>query len=300
MKARSPGLVLALAIVGISFAGPLVKLSAADPIAIAVWRLGFSLIIVAGFLIATGEWRQWRNVSVRDGLLAIVAGVALAFHFAAWNASIHMTTIAASVVLVNLQPAVILVISAIFLREHPSYRQFIGIAIALLGALIIAAPDFLRSHDSTDLSTLGNILAISAAVTAAIYYSIGRSMRASYGVWAYVGLAYTACFVTLLILGVATRAPLYPQPPRELWIFAALAIGPMLFGHTGMNWALKFLPAYVVSLVILGEPIGATVLGMILPGIRQIPPLLTVVGGVVILIGVLITMRSTRESSTSV
>jgi len=297
VKPRSPGLVLALAILGISFAGPLVKLSAADPLAIAVWRLGFSLVIVAGFLIAGGEWRQWRALSVRDASLAALAGVALAFHFWAWNASVHMTTIAASVVLVNLQPAAILIISAIFLREAPSARQLIGIGIALLGALIIAIPDFVGAHDSTDMSAFGNLLALSAAVTAAIYYSIGRRLRASYGIWAYVGLAYSVCFVTLLLLAVFSRAPLWPQPPRELWIFVALAIGPMLLGHTGMNWALKYLPAYVVSVVILAEPVGATILGIVLPGIHQIPPLITVVGGVVIMVGVLITMRSTRTSS---
>jgi drug/metabolite transporter (DMT)-like permease len=64
-----------------------------------------------------------------------------------------------------------------------------------------------------------------------------------------------------------------------------------------MNWALKYLPAYVVSVVILAEPVGATILGIVLPGIHQIPPLITVVGGVVIMVGVLITMRSTRTSS---
>jgi drug/metabolite transporter (DMT)-like permease len=102
------------------------------------------------------------------------------------------------------------------------------------------------------------------------------------------------CFVTLLWLALFSRAPLWPQPPRELWIFVALAIGPMLLGHTGMNWALKYLPAYVVTVVILAEPVGATILGIVLPGIHQIPPLITIVGGIVVLCGVLITMRSAR------
>jgi drug/metabolite transporter (DMT)-like permease len=289
--------VLALALLGISFAGPLVKLSAADPLAIAVWRLGFSLVIVAGFLLASGEWREWTRLTPNHAALAAIAGVALALHFWAWNASIHMTTIAASVVLVNLQPVIIVAISALFLHESPTAQQMGGIALALLGAMIIALPGLVSSHDSTDLSAMGNLLAASAAITAAIYYSIGRYLRAYYGIWAYVGLAYTACFVTLLIFSLISRAPLAPQPPRELAIFAALAIGPMLLGHTGMNWALKFLPAYVVNLTVLGEPVGATLLGMVLPGIRQIPSLLTVVGGVIVLFGVLIAARSSRTKN---
>ena len=297
MKSRSPGWVLAAALLGISFAGPLVKLSAADPLAIAVWRLGFSLLIVAGFLVATGEWRQWRALSLRQASLASVAGIALALHFWAWNASLHMTTVAASVTLVNMQPAVIVAISAIFLRETPTRRQLAGIALAIIGALVIAMPGFAATTNGGANASLGNLLAASAAVTAAIYYSIGRYLRASLGLWAYVGLTYFACFVALSVFALIAQTPLAPQPPRELGIFAALAIGPMLLGHTGMNWALKYLPAYVVNLTALGEPVGATILAALLPGIRQIPPLMTLVGGAIVLTGVVVAARDSRAAS---
>ena len=297
MKSRSPGWVLAAALLGISFAGPLVKLSAADPLAIAVWRLGFSLLIVAGFLVATGEWRQWRALSPRQASLASVAGIALALHFWAWNASLHMTTVAASVTLVNMQPAVIVAISAIFLRETPTRRQLAGIALAIIGALVIAMPGFAATTNGGANASLGNLLAASAAVTAAIYYSIGRYLRASLGLWAYVGLTYFACFVALLAFALIAQTPLAPQPPRELGIFAALAIGPMLLGHTGMNWALKYLPAYVVNLTALGEPVGATILAALLPGIRQIPPAMTIIGGGIILAGVWIAAAGARRTS---
>ena len=218
-------------------------------------------------------------------------------HFWAWNASLHLTTIAASVTLVNMQPAIIVAISALFLHEAPTQRQLFGITIAIVGAIVIAIPNFLATGTPAQNASLGNLLAASAAVTAAIYYSIGRFLRASYGLWAYVGLTYFACFVSLLIFAAITETHLHPQPPRELEIFAALAIGPMLLGHTGMNWTLKYLPAYVVNLTTLGEPIGATILGALLPGIRQIPPLMTVVGGAIILIGVWIATRGAKQRS---
>ncbi|HYS69721.1 MAG TPA: hypothetical protein VEM14_05725, partial [Gemmatimonadaceae bacterium] len=78
---KKPFWVLGLALLGISFAGPLVRLSAADPVTIAVWRLGFSLVIVAAFLVATRQWRDWRRIDFRELLLAVGAGVALALHF---------------------------------------------------------------------------------------------------------------------------------------------------------------------------------------------------------------------------
>ena len=294
---KNPYIVLALALLGISIAGPLVRLSSADPVVIAVWRLGFSLVIVAGFLVATREWRDWRRITRREGALAVAGGVSLALHFWAWNASIHLTTIAASVTLVSLQPAVVAAISAIALREAPSRCQLLGIAIAIAGALVIAAPDVRADVALTgNRPLLGNLLAASAAVTAAIYYTIGRRLRASLGIWAYVTIVYSAAFVTLVVIGIARGIALAPQPPREMAIFAALAIGPMLIGHTGMNWALKFLPAYVVNLTVLGEPVGATLLGAFIPAIRQIPTISTIVGGAIVLTGVVIAAPRARSS----
>jgi drug/metabolite transporter (DMT)-like permease len=277
----------------------LVRLSAADPLAIAVWRLGFSLVIVAAFLAGSGEWREWRRVTRPELLLAIAAGVALALHFWAWNASIHLTTIAASVTLVNLQPAVVATISAVALREAPTRTQLWGIAIAILGALVVAAPDLFGGlAPSGNAHLLGNLLATSAAVTAALYYTIGRRLRASLGIWSYVGIVYTAAFLALVVIGLIRHVALAPQPSRELAIFAGLALGPMLLGHTGMNWALKFLPAYVVNLTVLGEPVGATLLGALIPSIRQIPSLTTLLGGAIVLSGVIITASDRSRRST--
>jgi drug/metabolite transporter (DMT)-like permease len=134
-------------------------------------------------------------------------------------------------------------------------------------------------------------------VTAAIYYTIGRSLRRSLGIWAYVALVYSTAFVTLTVVALSRGISLVPQPPREIAIFAGLALGPMLLGHTGMNWALKFLPAYVVNLTVLGEPVGATLLGALIPSIRQIPTVTTLVGGAIVLGGVIIAVGARRTTT---
>jgi drug/metabolite transporter (DMT)-like permease len=287
---RAP-LVLVVALLGVSMSGPLVRLSAAHPLAIAAWRLGFSLVVIGVALAIGGEWRQWSRLSRRELAVALGAGTMLALHFWSWNASVALTSVAASVVLVNTQPVVVALLSVVWLGEPPSRRQWLGIAVAMAGALVVALPDLRTATAAHPRALLGDALALGGALTAAAYFVAGRRLRATLDLWPYVGLVYGSCFVVLVLLALATHAPLQPQPPRELAIFAALALGPMLLGHTGLNWALKHSPAYVVNLTLLGEPVGATVLAALIPGIREIPGPFTLIGGVVVLTGILVASR---------
>lgn len=284
-----PVLVLLLALIGIAASGPLVRTSHADPLAIAVWRLGLSLVVVAAALALTGSWRELRRVGTREVAIASGAGVMLALHFWSWNASVHMTSVSSSVVLVNMHPPVVALLSAVWLREKPGRRQWIGIAVAMLGAIVVARGD---ANNSVTIdhrhALLGDMLALVGAVTVAVYFVSGRRLRVTLSLWPYVALVYGAAFVTLASISLARGVPLVGYPPRELAIFAGLAAGPMLLGHTGMNYALRFFPAYVVNLTVLGEPIGATLLAMLIPWIREMPSSSTLLGGVITLCGVLL------------
>ena len=295
MRRLPPELALVVAALGISVAAPLVRLSDAHPIAIAFWRLAFSLLFVVGALLVTGTWRELRALSRKEVGIGAAAGVMLALHFWSWNASVDLTTIAASTTLVSLQPAIVAVLSAMLLRERPLAVQVIGIMIALAGAFIISTPAlFSDSAVSGPNAGLGNSLALLGAVTASIYYLGGRRLRGGLGLWAYVAVVYGACFASLAVMALASGVQLAPQPAREIWIFIGLALGPMLLGHTAMNYALRYRPAYVVNLTVLTEPVGATLIGAALPGIREIPPLSTVFGGLVILAGIVLTVVGER------
>ncbi len=298
------GWVLGGSLLGISVAGPLTRLSSADPIAIAAGRIGFSLLAIAAMLVVTGEWRDWAKLRIGEWVLAVGAGIVLALHFWSWNASIHLTTIAASTMLgTSIQPAVVAILSILIVHETPNRKQVLGLVIATLGAVVITAPDLLNSAAepaSARNPALGNLLSITAGVAAATYITLGRRLRARLGAWSYVGIVYGAAFLALLLIGGASGITISPQPQREMLIFAALAIGPMLLGHTGMNWSLEHLPAYVVNLTLLGEPVGATILAMLIPAIHEIPRWTTLAGGAVILIGVIVVAANDRAASDAV
>ena len=283
----NPWLVLLLALLAISTSGPLVRASNADPLAIAVYRLGFSLIVVAIALVATGSWRELRDITRRELAIALGAGAMLALHFWSWNASIHLTTVAASVVLVNMHPPFVALLSTFWLREKPRAIQWAGIAIAMIGAAIVAATDAGgASGGGSTRALVGDGLALIGALTVAVYFVAGRRLRTRFGLWPYVAIVYGAAFVVLVGVAGVRAVPLAGYSGRELIIFAALAGGPMLIGHTGMNYALRYLPAYVVNLTVTGEPVGATVLAFVVPGIREVPRLGTVVGGIITILGI--------------
>jgi drug/metabolite transporter (DMT)-like permease len=305
-------LALIAAVLGVSISGPLVRLSHAEPLAIAVWRMGLTLAIVTAALVLTGGWRQYRTLAPPDLLAGAAAGVFLAMHLWSWIVSIGMTSVAASVVLVNMHPVVVALGSAFWLREKPTRTQLAGIAIALGGAALLALgdahggatgdanlaalPGALNSvaahHATSGLRALeGDALALFGAITVALYLLVGRRLRQKLDVWPYVTLVYGVCFGVLLAMALVQGSTLTRQPPHELALFAAMAIGPTIFGHTAYNWALRHVRAYVVSATVLGEPVGATLLAALIPSIAEVPGALTLAGGGVILAGILLTAR---------
>lgn len=279
----SPTWALVVAVAAISWAGPLVRYATAPALVVAAWRLLFSIAFVATVLAFSRGGRDRWPLRGREWALAVLAGILLSGHFWAWIASIRYTSVASSVVLVSTQPFFAAALSVAFLGERPTRRQWGGISIAVVGAAVIGWGDF----GAGSAALFGDFLALSAAFLAASYYVIGRRLRMKLDLWPYVGLVYGVSAVVLLGAVLALPSlPLTGYPLRDWLVFLALAAGPMLLGHTGVNYALRYLPAYVANLALLGEPIGATLLAWVLPGIREAPSLQVVAGGALILLGI--------------
>jgi drug/metabolite transporter (DMT)-like permease len=284
----APGLVLFLSVAAISWAAPLVRFTEAPALVISFWRLAFSVVLIAMVLTARGEWRALGRLRPAEWGIALLAGVFLAGHFVAWIASLALTTVAASVAIVSTAPIWVAVIGVVALGEHPSRRQWLGVLLAVAGTAWIGWGDFRGGEDALR----GDLLALLGAVLVAAYYVIGRRLRRRIDIWPYVAVVYGCATLVLLMAAAAAAVPLVQGHGRVDWtVFLALAVGPMMIGHTGQNWALRYLPAYVVNLSLLGEPIGATLLAWLLPAIAEVPPLQTLMGGALILTGILLGMR---------
>jgi len=277
-------LVLAAAVLGISSSGPLARLSQLAPLGIAIWRVALALVLVLSAVVWTGAWKEWRPLSRRDVAIAATAGVCLALHFWTWIASLGLTTVAASVLLVNLHPVVIVTGSALWLGERPTGRAVTGLAMALVGAAIVGLTGAPNADGSSP--ALGNALAVAGAITVGLYYLIGRALRAKLSLWAYTGLVYVCCLLALLAFAAWQGTALAPQSSREWGVLAAIAFGPMVLGHTGFNWSLRYVPAYVVSGLLLLEPVLASAVAWL--WMNEPLGLWTLIGGGTVLAGLVV------------
>lgn len=285
--AQSPVGILGVAVVAVSTSAILVRWSGAPSVVLAFYRVLLTTILIVPFLATRyrGVFGAFRR---QDWLVAILTGVALAIHFAAYFESLAWTSVAASVTLVQSQPVFVAIGAALVLGERIGLRKSVGILVAVAGMVAMSAGELLGGGVTVGARPLfGNGLAILGAVMAAIYVLVGRSLRQRVALVPYVLVVYAACAVTLLVVAAGQGLPLTGYGSREWLIFIGLAIGPGLFGHTLVNWALEHVESSIVSVSLLGEPVGASLLALVL--LAEIPTLATVAGAVVVLGGIYVT-----------
>ena len=108
---------------------------------------------------------------------------------------------------------------------------------------------------------------------------------------------YTVAAAALAGLAVGSGVAFTGYPTSDWAVFLALAAGPMLIGHTGLNYALKHFRATTVNVAALGEPVGATILAWLIPAIHEVPAPLALLGGAVTLGGIGLALTSGGEEA---
>ena len=285
-----PRVALAVAIVAVSTSAILIRLSDAPKGPMAFWRVAFTWLLLAP--LALRSRADFGELRGRDLLSALLAGAALAAHFASWFESVDRTTVAASVTLVTTQPAFVAVGAALLLDESLPRRVALGIAIALAGSGLMSL-DGLLGPTTAPEPLLGNALALAGAVLAAAYVLAGRSVRQRVALIPYVLVVYVVCAAGLLAYTLAQGDPVFAYPAREWLLFLGMAIGPGVFGHTVVNWALAHVESSVVSVSFVGEPVGSTLLALLV--LSEVPGAITVAGGAVVLAGIYITAAARAD-----
>jgi drug/metabolite transporter (DMT)-like permease len=289
-------LAIFIAILAVSTASIFIRQAQQDApsLVIAATRLTLASLVLAPIALARHH-DEIRNLTRREWILATLSGLFLAIHFATWITSLEYTTIVSSVVLVSTGPLWVALLAPIFLREMPTRWVWTGMGLALLGGIVVGLSDSCSLTDSrftcpplADLMAgsafFGNFLALAGALAVAAYLMIGRRLRAKISLVPYIFIVYSIAALALIVIMLAARqTPLGYPPITYLWM-VCLAIIPQLIGHSTYNWALRYMPASLVSVTTLGEPIGSAMLAFFI--LRETPSALTLLGGGCIMAGI--------------
>ncbi|MBN1668905.1 MAG: DMT family transporter [Anaerolineales bacterium] len=300
-----PILALAFAILAVSTASIFIRLAQenAPSLVIAAGRLTLASVILAP-IAWTQKRVELRSLNRGELGLALLSGFFLALHFATWISSLEYTTVASSVVLVSTVPLWVALLSPVLLKEPVTRLVLAGMALALIGGTIVGVSDAC-TWDAAGLACpslsdfvrgqafLGDLLALAGAVTAAGYLLIGRKLRARVSLISYIFVVYSMAAVVLLVIMFAAGQSLYGYPAQTyLWLLL-LALFPQLIGHSTYNWALGYLSAAYVSIALLGEPIGSTILAYFL--LSETPTAFKIIGGILILAGIYVASLSETQ-----
>jgi len=266
-------------VLAVSCAAILVRLADAPPLAIATWRLALAAAVTGALALAFRR-AELAALDGRARALLAGAGLALAVHFATWIASLRLTSVASSVALVTTQPVWVALLARVALGERVGGRAAGGIALAVLGGAGMAGGDLAVGRDAI----AGDLLALAGAIFAAVYFVLGRRVRARLSLGAYVGVVYPVAALALALLAAVAGAPLHGFGARTWTALLALALFPQLLGHSLLNWSLRWLSAPFVAVAILAEPVVSTIVAI--PVLGEWPSPVQVAGGVVLLAGV--------------
>jgi drug/metabolite transporter (DMT)-like permease len=296
---------LFVAILAVSTASIFIKFAQqeAPSLVIAALRLTFASLTLTPFAL-TQHHKELKSLTRADIFLGILSGIFLSIHFATWITSLAYTTIASSVVLVSTGPLWVALLSPLFLREPLTRPVLIGMALALVGGIVIGLSDSCTWNNGIACPSLnqvlrgralfGNFLALLGALTVAGYLIIGRKLRARVSLVPYIFLVYSTASICLLIyMVVAKESPLGFSVITYVWILL-LALVPQLIGHSTYNWALAHLPAAFVAITTLGEPIGSAILAYFI--LKESPTTAVIIGGILILFGIYLASRADKSN----
>ncbi|WP_088891360.1 DMT family transporter [Leptolyngbya ohadii] len=308
------GLILAVGVLSVSAAAIFIRLAFQ---AAGESGVGFSLVLAASrltiaSLILSPTWRNFgrnfkRNSGQNSGqnsvglqpsrrsyTLSIAAGVFLAIHFATWITSLSFTSIAASATLVTTNPVWVALLSWLWLKEKPSRMTIAGIVITLLGSGLVALGGDSITAGSNPL--LGNSLALVGSWAVSLYFLLGReAQRQGLTIGNHLVLTYTTAALVLLPLPLMFGAGYTGYASAVYGYILLIALFPQLIGHSSLNWAVRWVSPTLVTLTILAEPVGSSLLGAIV--FRENPGWTVIFGAIVILSGVAIAALGSRSDS---
>ena len=281
---------LVIGIFAISTSAILIRWSSSEPLVIGSYRQTFATLLFLPFLLKD-KFNEIRSLSSNEIMELTIIGIFLGAHFGFWITSVKATSVAASVLLGTCHIIYVSIIGWFIFGEKLNRRGIAGTLFALSGILILFWGDLIEDPGNFR----GNLWAFISGILAGLYYLGGRKHRKNISLPTYAFIVYLSSAVTMWLVVLLQGLEYKSVSGSEYQLFFLMALVPTLLGHTMQNWALAYLPAYVISITLLAEPIGSGLLAWYV--FDEVPSLGVLVGGLIVLIGVYTVALSEKESN---
>jgi drug/metabolite transporter (DMT)-like permease len=281
---------LIIGVISVSTSAIFVKLTSAPSGVVAFYRLFFSvLFMLPVFLLRYVS--ELRFITKQDWVRSLISGVFLAFHFILWFESLNFTSVASSTVLVTLQPIFAFIGTYVLFKERLSGKAILCGITAVIGSVVISWGDFVISGNAL----IGDILALIACAFITVYLLFGQTVRKRVSLITYTFVVYSISTITLFIYVLFMDESLGGYDLSNWIFFILLAIIPTLLGHTLFNWSLKWLSTSVISVAILFEPVGATILAYLV--LNETINWSQAIGGLIVMTGIIFFLITEKKGT---
>ena len=280
-------LIVLIGVVGISAAAVLVRWSTAPSMVLVLYRMTIAVLLLLPSVLMKGR-EELKGMTKKEWLLTVAAGCCLGLHFSSFFESLRYTSIAAAVILSDVEVLFVALGSILVFRKKLSRRCWVAVGLSLIGAVMVALADA-----GGESSLLGNALALTSTFLLALYTMIGASVRSRISNTVYTFVAYGCAAVTVLVLSLVSGTPLSGYGINNWLTALGMAVLCTLMGHSVFTWGLKYLPPAYISTVKLLDPVFSALWGLLL--FREIPTMPVIVGGLIVIAGVFLYGQATKE-----
>lgn len=269
---------LFIGITAISFSSIFVKWSNAPVSIQAMYRLTITMLLMLPFCLKYIP--EVRKFKLADIAKLMASGMMLAIHFLLWMGSLQWTSVASSTIILALQPVFVMIGAYILFKEKTSLSAIMGMGIAFLGVFLLIG----KGGAGSNLT--GNMMSLLGTMAVAIHMLLGQMLLKQISSFLYSWFVFAFAALFLAIYNGLSNIPMTGYPLHEWGIFALLAIVPTVFGHLLFNWLMRYSSASTVSMSVLGEPVGASVLAFIL--LHESLNYVQAAGGAFVLLGLIL------------
>jgi drug/metabolite transporter (DMT)-like permease len=230
---------------------------------------------------ATGR----KPATARDYGWLVLVGLLFAADLGLWHWSIRLTSVANATLLANAAPIFVTLAGWLALGQRFTPVFLAGMAVALLGAVLLMGSSVTLGLDHL----LGDGLGLATAVFYAAYMLAVKKLRADFSTATVMAWSTAAGAIVLLPLALISGESIVATTAWGWAVLLALALVSHIGGQGLIAYALAHLPAAFSSVSLLLQPVAAALLAWLI--LSEAIGLLQGLGGAIVLAGIAIARR---------